>query len=121
MSQPSIPNMTPIVSVSKEDTISMLLSSVAMNEMAMSHLINAEAEKIQSFVRYSEEAKCIKTKDFIQFNNSVSRFLEQATMEQWLSLNKLDRVIQLVDHHFDSCKEEHTSQEFADYEEYFDE
>lgn len=121
MSQPTIPNMTPIVSLSKKDTISMLLSSVAMNEMAMSHLINAEAEKIQSFVKYSEEAKYIKTKDFINFNNSVSHFLEEATMEQWLNLNKLDRVIHLLDQHYGNCKEDHSSQEFDDYDEYFDE
>ena len=121
MSQPSIPNMTPIVSVSKKDTISMLLSSIAMNEMAMSHLINAEAEKIQSFVKYTEVGKGIKTNDFIHFNNTVSRFLEEATMEQWLNLNKLDRVIHLLDQHYDSCKEEHSSQELDDYGEYYDE
>lgn len=111
MSQPSIPNITPLITVTKRETISLLLGSIAMNELSMSHIINAEAEKIQAFVQYAERSMSIKTKDYIQFNNAVSKFMEEITMEHWLSLNKLDRVIQLVDEHFqegayDNCTEE---------------
>lgn len=47
MSQPTIPNITPAISLSKDQTIVMLLSSIALEEMAMAHLVNAEAEKMQ--------------------------------------------------------------------------
>lgn len=93
-----------------------------MNELSMSHIINAEAEKIQAFVQHAERSMSVKTRDYIHFNNAVSRFMEEITMEQWLSLNKLDRVIQLVDEHFregdyDNCVDEDRENP----EEYYDE
>jgi len=114
MSQPSIPNITPIISITKQDTLSLLLSSIAMNELSMSHIINAEAEKIQAFVQYANRTHCVKTKEFIQFNSSVSKLMEDVNMEQWLGLNKLDRIIQLIEDHYvgnkpcrcSSCQEE---------------
>ncbi|RXZ80760.1 hypothetical protein EBB07_17405 [Paenibacillaceae bacterium] len=68
----------------------------------MSHIINAEAEKMQAFVQYAQHSMNIKTKNFIQFNNSVSKLLEEITMEQWLGLNKLDRITQLIENHYGS-------------------
>lgn len=47
MSQPTLPNITPTISLNMDQTIAMLLSSIALEEMAMAHLINAEAEKMQ--------------------------------------------------------------------------
>lgn len=101
MSQPSIPNITPVISITKRETITLLLSSIAMNELSMSHIINAEAEKIQAFVHYANHSHSIKTREFIQFNSSVSKLLEDVNMEQYLGLNKLDRIVHLIDNHFD--------------------
>ncbi|WP_256761495.1 hypothetical protein [Cohnella sp. WQ 127256] len=108
MSQPSIPNITPTISISRQQAISLLLSSIAMDELAVSHLINAEAEKIQAFVGHVSECCNIGTKDFIRFNNGVSHFIEGVTMKQWLALNKLDRIIQITGDHLsdDECFEE---------------
>ncbi|MBT2287724.1 hypothetical protein J7E73_01005 [Paenibacillus albidus] len=93
-----------------------------MNELSMSHIINAEAEKIQAFVQYAERSMSVKTKDYIQFNNAVSRFMEEITMEQWLSLNKLDRVIQLVDEHYNEGDSEDCDVEDKELiEEFYDE
>lgn len=47
MSQPNFPNITPVVTLSRDDTINLLLSSVAMEELGMAHILNAEGEKIQ--------------------------------------------------------------------------
>lgn len=88
----------------------------------MSHIINAEAEKMQAFVQYAERSMCVKTKDYIQFNNAVSKFMEEITMEQWLSLNKLDRVIQLVDEHYhDEDQPDCITEEGDILEEFYDE
>lgn len=97
MSQANIPNITPNISVTKEQSIHLLLSSVAMNELAFSHLMNAEAEKLQAFVSFTREATCLEIKDFIQMNKAVSSFIEELTMSQWLSLKKLDRTISLLE------------------------
>ena len=97
MSQANIPNITPDISVTKEQSLHLLLSSVAMNELAFSHLINAEAEKLQAFVAFATESTCLDTRDFIQINKAVSTFIEDLTMGQWINLKKLDRTIAILE------------------------
>lgn len=96
MSQANIPNVTPNITVTKEESIRLLLSSVAMNELAFSHLLNAEAEKLQAFVAYTRESECIQINDFLEMNKSITHFIEDIAMGQWLSLKKLDRSISLL-------------------------
>ncbi|MCR8656723.1 hypothetical protein [Paenibacillus endoradicis] len=107
MSQANIPNITPDISVTKEQSLHLLLSSVALNELAFSHLINAEAEKLQAFVAFAQEASCLETRDFLQINKAVSTFIEDLTMGQWINLKKLDRTIALLeeDNFEENCDE----------------
>lgn len=50
MSQANIPNITPMISITLGDTVNMLLASIALEEMGLAHIMNAEAEKIQLVV-----------------------------------------------------------------------
>nr|WP_246552888.1 hypothetical protein [Paenibacillus tritici] len=47
MSTPNIPNITPTVAVSRDDVVNLLFSSIAMEQLGLAHIINAEGEKIQ--------------------------------------------------------------------------
>jgi hypothetical protein len=47
MSQANIPNITPAITITREDAITILLSSIALEGLAMSQIINAEGEKLQ--------------------------------------------------------------------------
>ncbi|OMF85516.1 hypothetical protein BK146_28870, partial [Paenibacillus sp. FSL R7-0333] len=47
MSNPNIPNITPTVALSRDDVVNLLFSSIAMEELGLAHIINAEGEKIQ--------------------------------------------------------------------------
>nr|ADU04107.1 collagen-like protein [Pasteuria ramosa] len=47
MSQANIPGISPQISVDQESVLSLLLASTALNELGLSHLLNAEAEKMQ--------------------------------------------------------------------------
>ncbi|MNR39838.1 hypothetical protein D3C85_1580760 [compost metagenome] len=47
MSQPNIPNISPNITLTRDDAINLLLASIAMEELGLGHIINAEAEKIQ--------------------------------------------------------------------------
>ncbi|OAB30304.1 hypothetical protein PMSD_21240 [Paenibacillus macquariensis subsp. defensor] len=47
MSQASIPNITPTISITIGDSVNLLLASIALEELALAHILNAEAEKIQ--------------------------------------------------------------------------
>ncbi|NOU81562.1 hypothetical protein GC101_22120 [Paenibacillus sp. LMG 31459] len=94
MSMPNIPNITPDISVTREDSISLLLASIAINEMSLSHIINAEAEAMQAFVQ--SDPGNINFRNIIQLNNTTSRLLEEITRGQWLSLSKMDRILRLL-------------------------
>lgn len=47
MSQASIPDITPTISIKIEETIPLLLASIALEELALAHILNTEAEKMQ--------------------------------------------------------------------------
>ncbi|WP_199228159.1 hypothetical protein [Salipaludibacillus keqinensis] len=74
-----------------------LLESIALEEVALSHLLNAEAEKIQSFLcKFHEDHKADYVK-LISFNNSVNSTLSSIVMKEFLLLRKLETTLQITD------------------------
>ncbi|KKB36310.1 extensin-like protein [Bacillus thermotolerans] len=75
-----------------------LLESIALEEIALSHVMNAEAEKIQAFV-----GKCLdfpthpSNEEIMKFNKSVGGLLETVVMKEWLLLKKLENVLEFED------------------------
>lgn len=61
MSLPNIPDIDPLISLNRCDAINLLLSSIAMEEIGLSHILNAEGEKLQRFLRQ----KSIHTDDLL--------------------------------------------------------
>ncbi|MEK3901826.1 MULTISPECIES: hypothetical protein [unclassified Paenibacillus] len=94
MSMPHIPNITPDISLTREESISLLLTSIAINEMSLSHIINAEAEAMQAFVQSNPGN--MNFNNIIKLNNTTARLLEEITKGQWLSLSKMDRILRLL-------------------------
>ncbi len=45
MSMPSFPKNDP--AIQREDAVNQILSSIAMEELGLSHILNAEGEKLQ--------------------------------------------------------------------------
>ncbi|MEJ9230883.1 hypothetical protein LAV79_15635 [Peribacillus butanolivorans] len=98
MSMPTIPQ-EPFRPNKKEVTID-LLESIALEEIALSHIMNAEAEKIQAFVgECLDFPTCPKNEEIIKFNKGVNQLLETIVMKEWLLLNKLENVLDF----FDDC------------------
>jgi hypothetical protein len=96
MSMPTIPE-EPHRPNEKEVIID-LLESIALEEIAIAHLLNAESEKIQAFVGKRQDFPTSPSnKDIIKFNKGVNRFLETIVMKEWLLLTKLENVLELVE------------------------
>lgn len=102
MSMPNIPNINPEVNLEIKDTISMLLSSIALEEIGLSHIINAEAEKIQYAVGTLDNSYCntqrsYPLEDILKVNKSVDRTLRGVLQNQLMLQMKLQDTIDLYE------------------------
>ncbi|MEL4010341.1 collagen-like protein [Bacillus velezensis] len=94
MSQPNLPNITPVVTLSRDDTINLLLSSIAMEELGMAHILNAEGEKIQYALGTIPglTGPPSSLADILNLNESVRDTLESLMKQELLLGSKLDSI-----------------------------
>ena len=93
MSMPSFPphgaNMT------REEALTMIIASIAMEELALSHILNAEGEKLQYILGTLPGTKpCACPQDVLAVNKSVSSLLDVVAQNQMLLKNKLEKVLE---------------------------
>lgn len=75
-----------------DETIIDLLESIALEEMALSHVMNAEGEKLQEVIKqYGMEQICFCQLE--EASKSTNGMLNTLIMKEWLLLNKLNTVI----------------------------
>jgi hypothetical protein len=97
MSQPSIPNITPDISITRDDVINLLLASIAMEELGLAHIINAEAEKIQYVLgTIPGLTPAASLAEILLVNDSVQDILEMVIKKELLLDNKLKHVIKAI-------------------------
>ena len=88
---PEFPEPNP--DFSQEQALTMILSSIALEELSLSHIVNAESEKIQ----YVLENKCCHSsadaKDILAVNKSVKEVLDTVLQNQMILKNKMDKVL----------------------------
>ncbi|WP_197431029.1 MULTISPECIES: hypothetical protein [unclassified Anoxybacillus] len=104
MSLPNIPNITPIISLERCETIDLLLSSIALEEIGLSNILNAEAEKLQAFLNTDPN----NLNDYLKINESINRTLRAVVKSQILLQFRLEDII-LLDR--DTCCEKCPSQD----------
>lgn len=97
MSMPNIPNIEPKITLQRDDAINLLLTSIALEEIGLSHIINAEAEKIQSVLGTLEGQKPNNpsTEDLIKIDNLVSKQLRNVIKKEMLLQFKLEDVLEI--------------------------
>lgn len=95
MSMPNIPNITPIIGIDREDALNMLLASIALEEMGLAHIINAEGEKIQ-YILNSEIHKSASVTEIKEVNLGVERVIRETMKLQMLLHEKLESVISQI-------------------------
>lgn len=79
-----------------EDAVIELLESIAMEEMALANLINAEADKLQAFVGDNFDFPTDPSNnDILRFNVTVTRLMETLMFKELFLLRKLETVLQL--------------------------
>lgn len=105
MSMPNIPDIKPEIKLKREDVINLLLASIAMEELGLAHLINAEGEKLQKVIKH---ANCMD--DLLDANKSVEKMLKTIIKKEMLLQLKLEEVLEIPEdhkHHEDHKHNEH--------------
>ncbi|AWX58968.1 hypothetical protein AB432_029695 [Brevibacillus brevis] len=91
MTMPTVPNITPEIILKRNEVLNLLLTSIALEEIGLSHIINAEGEKIQKIVK----EQCLSLNDALTLNNSVERMLRNVIKTEMLLQFRLEDIIKL--------------------------
>lgn len=94
MSQANIPNITPTITVTRDDAINLLLTSIAIEELSLGHIIHAEAEKMQYAIGTLPGLTVpASVSDLLLVNASVRQTLQDVTKKEMLLQSKLDNIL----------------------------
>ncbi|WP_051287446.1 collagen-like triple helix repeat-containing protein [Paenibacillus taiwanensis] len=94
MSQANLPNITPSITISRGDALNLLLASIAIEELGLGHVINAEAEKIQYAVGTLPGLTIPATiSDLLAVDASVKSTLQEVIKKEMLLQSKLESIL----------------------------
>ncbi len=79
MSLPNIPDIKPIIKLKRSEVIHLVIASIAMEEISLSHIMNAEAEKIQAILKLNPNIT-----EILEMNRSVERSMRNVIKKQML-------------------------------------
>lgn len=93
MSMPSFPPNG--ADMTREEALTMIIASIAMEELALSHILNVEGEKLQYILgTLPGTSPCACPQDVLTVNKSVTALVEAVTQNQMLLKNKLSQVLE---------------------------
>lgn len=96
MSFPNIPDVDSTINITVNEAVNLLLASIAFEELGLSHIINAEAEKVQYILgtlagQTAPEPPTINK--LLEINKSVEHTMRTVLKEQMLLQFKLEDTI----------------------------
>lgn len=84
------------------DIMKDILQSAALEELAIAHLINAEAEKIQAFTgHYGGFPTSPTNKQINEFQENVARILEALSQKQQILVRTIELSKELLEDHME--------------------
>lgn len=94
MSLPSFPNIDP--PIQREDAVNQILSSIAMEELGLSHILNAEGEKLQYILGTLPglSGPAATVEDVLSANESVRNLLKTAVQNQLFLKSKMQGALE---------------------------
>lgn len=90
MSMPELPSPNP--ELTQQASLNMILASIALEETALSNIINAESQKIKYILSMQDSTVC----DILEVNKSVSNLLEMVMQNQLILKNKMNSVLEYI-------------------------
>ena len=98
MSMPSFPPCG--ADMTKDEAITMIIASIAMEELALSHIVNAEGEKLQYVLGTLPDSPkvCASPQEILAVNKSVKELLDTVMQNQMLLKGKLEKALDAGGH-----------------------
>lgn len=90
MSYPNIPDIKPKIEINRSEVITLMLASIGLEELALSHIMNAEAEKLQYVLANNPDFK-----QLIAIDKSVQTTLKDVIKKEMLLEFKLEEVMKI--------------------------
>lgn len=95
MGMPNIPSeITTDVNIDKKDLTKLLLISIALEEISLSHLLNTQGEIIQAYLHHHKCPTHIKLDELLKVNRNVAETLRILLEKEKTLKDKLLYVIQ---------------------------
>ncbi len=95
VSMPNIPDITPDINITLKDAVNLLLTSIAMEEISLSKLMDAETDKIKYVIEKCGCHKCCAS-DLLAINESVNATVSNMIKLQTLLQLKLESTTKLL-------------------------
>ena len=108
MSFPTIPDITPLIKLKKRDVVHLVIASIALEEMSLSHIMNAEGEKLQIVLK---SKPCLS--EILELNRSMERILRSVINKEMLLQYKMEDILMYsrgIEEEFE-CEEERCEEE----------
>lgn len=98
MSMPSFPPCG--ADMTKDEALTMIIASIAMEELALSHILNAEGEKLQYILGTLPGGQkiCASPQEVLAVNKSVTQLLDTVMQSQMLLKGKLEKALEAGGH-----------------------
>lgn len=98
MSMPSFPPCG--ADMTKDEALTMIIASIAMEELALSHIVNAEGEKLQYILGTLPGSRkpCASTQEILAVNQSAAALLDTVMQSQMLLKGKLEKALEAGGH-----------------------
>ncbi len=103
MGMPNIPDIKAEFDLDFKEILKLLMASIALEEVGLSHMINAEGEKMQKYLGLDNLSK----HDLLKLNDRVNEFLSNAVNKNKILAGKLDTVKEFIEYiaQYYDCKE----------------
>lgn len=95
MSMPKIPDLN--LNIERKDAVNILIMSIALEELALAHILNVEGEKVQYVLGTLEgrDPGEITICDVLEINRSLERTLKNVIKTEMLLNFKLETALSL--------------------------
>ena len=84
--------------MTKDEALTMIIASIAMEELALSHIVNAEGEKLQYILGTLPGGckPCADTPEILAVNKSIKELLNTVMQNQLLLKGKLETALEAI-------------------------